>query len=107
MNFIFRIYIFSLVDCLTENNLINIQYVYLNYNTGGYIMSKLNLSQAKIAYEYKDIQLKLLNNGQNIKFNSNSLRMNAMAKYIKVNVNNKLCSLKTTKQRAELTYLKS
>lgn len=69
-------------------------------------MNKLSASQAKIAFDYKNVKHKLLNTNQNIKFNKTCLDLQIIPKYVQIKIKNKSFAAQKTKSVAEIFWIK-
>jgi hypothetical protein len=67
---------------------------------------KLEASQAKVVFKYKNLKLKVLKCAQNIKFNNECLKNQITPKYIHIKINSKSYAAKKAKTIAETAWLK-
>lgn len=69
-------------------------------------MNKLDACQAKLAYQYKNIRIKLLNTIQNIKFNKTCLNLQLTPRYVQVKIRNSSLAAKKAKTIAEQSWIR-
>lgn len=68
---------------------------------------KLDVEQTKLAYQYKDVKLKLCRTSENIKFNKTCLEHNLIPNYVRVRVSGKSKAALKAKKTAQSQWIKN